>query len=153
MIDKYKITGKIILSSGEKSDFYYDIKSFMCDPANLFYVKRVFVDFIAKKDIDIDFVGGMEIGSIPLTFALSEQLLANSFIVRKKEKQYGLKGRLICNKDKLKGNILLVEDVISTGNTIKEVLDVIKIKPKMILCVVNRSEINGINRIPIYSII
>src|ERR1700710_1456066 len=56
--------GEITLASGRKSDFYFNLKPTMLDPEGAALLAELTFD--ALKDDNIDYVGGLEMGAVPL---------------------------------------------------------------------------------------
>jgi orotate phosphoribosyltransferase len=56
--------GEITLASGRKSDFYFNLKPTMLDPEGSALLAEL--TFEALKDDGLDYVGGLEMGAVPL---------------------------------------------------------------------------------------
>src|SRR4051812_31532763 len=56
--------GEITLASGRKSDFYFNLKPTMLDPEGAALLAEL--TFEALKDDRLDYVGGLEMGAVPL---------------------------------------------------------------------------------------
>ena len=54
----------VVLSSGEKSDYYIDGKMVEVYPESAYLIGEVLYDQI--KDLDVDAIGGIEVGAVPL---------------------------------------------------------------------------------------
>src|SRR5258705_11298422 len=61
--------GEITLASGRKSDFYFNLKPTMLDPEGASLLAEL--TYEALKDDNLDFVGGLEMGAVPLAGALA----------------------------------------------------------------------------------
>src|SRR2546428_3500987 len=59
--------GEITLASGRKSDFYFNLKPTMLDPEGAALLAEL--TYEALKDDNLDFVGGLEMGAVPLAGA------------------------------------------------------------------------------------
>ena len=86
--------GKIKLASGRESDFYFDLRPTTVHPAGATCVGELIVD--ALEGINVDFVGGLEMGAVPIATAVaiaSHRRGGNlgAFFVRKKPKDHGAK--------------------------------------------------------------
>jgi orotate phosphoribosyltransferase len=113
------------LASGKKSDFYIDLRRISFDGEYLYLIGKLLYDEIKSvQGLKFSVIAGVPVGGIPLISAM----LAASFldknplksvIIRKEKKEYG-KGNLIEPVQFLsKGaNILIVEDVVTTGGSI-----------------------------------
>ena len=115
--------GKIKLASGRESDFYFDLRPTTLHPAGATYIGDLIVD--ALKGLRVDFVGGLEMGAVPIATAVaiaSHRHGGNlgAFFVRKKPKDYGAKKLVegLPKGETLKGkNVVVVEDVTTTGGS------------------------------------
>ncbi len=62
--------GEITLASGRKSDFYFNLKPTMLDPEGAALLAEL--SFEALKDDKIDYIGGLEMGAVPLAGAIAQ---------------------------------------------------------------------------------
>jgi orotate phosphoribosyltransferase len=110
--------GKFILASGKESDFYLDMKPTMFNPEGANILAELVLNRV--KGIDVDYLGGLEMGAVPLVTAASMLSLNTGrplpgFSVRKTVKDHGTKKRIEAAGD-LKGkNVVILEDVTTTG--------------------------------------
>ncbi len=115
--------GEITLASGRKSDFYFNLKPTMLDPEGAALLAELTFD--ALRDDQLDYVGGLEMGAVPLAGAIAQlSWLKNhpiaAFFVRKKPKEHGtrlaidglMKGETLAGK-----RVVIVEDVTTTGGS------------------------------------
>src|SRR5258705_9058174 len=84
--------GEITLASGRKSDFYFNLKPTMLDPEGAALLAEL--TYEALKDDNLDFVGGLEMGAVPLAGAIAQLSLIKghpvaAFFLRKKTKEHG----------------------------------------------------------------
>src|ERR1700747_1740231 len=84
--------GEITLASGRKSDFYFNLKPTMLDPEGAALLAEL--TYEALKDDNLDYVGGLEMGAVPLAGAIAQlSWLKNhpiaAVFVRKKPKEHG----------------------------------------------------------------
>ena len=84
--------GEITLASGRKSDFYFNLKPTMLDPEGATLLAELTFD--ALKDDNLDYVGGLEMGAVPLAGAIAQLSWIKghpiaAFFVRKKPKEHG----------------------------------------------------------------
>lgn len=125
-LDKYKKTGNFTLSSGEKSNTYYDLKEAMGEPA----VLSEMVEEIEKQNphinTNIDIIIGIDYGGIPLAVALSLKKGIPYAVIRKESKTHGMWHRIEgCQKI---GRVLLLDDVYTTGKSIGEAKEYLELK-------------------------
>lgn len=110
------------LASGATSPFYVDCRSLMAHPAPRHLVARLACEAIGH--LQLDCIGGLEIGAIPIATAISDYGYAASpsrawrtFWVRKQPKDHGL-GRLIEGAVTSGDRALIVDDVLTSGGSI-----------------------------------
>jgi orotate phosphoribosyltransferase len=102
--------GEFILSSGEKSRYYIDIKTSVTDPGLL----RAIGEQIAGRH-QFDAVAGVAVGGVPIAVAVSLASGKPYAIIRREEKAHGKSGVVIGPvKDR---QVLLVEDVTTKGGS------------------------------------
>lgn len=113
------------LASGKTSNFYFDMKRTMSQPEALNHIADLFLPIIYAGDCD--FVGGLEMGAIPVLNAVSMRSATPPFErpiplfwIRKQPKEHGTK-RVLEGQDidELKGKTaVMVDDVTTTGNSV-----------------------------------
>lgn len=128
--------GEVQLSSGLKSDYFIDLSKILYDRFTIDIVN----DLIAAIPIDrITRVGGIALGGAPLAFAYSFTMDYNCFLVRKEQKN----GSYIEGNLEKGDNVLLLEDVVTTGKQIERACEIIEsygAKVVKAVSVVDRSE-------------
>ena len=115
--------GEITLASGRKSDFYFNLKPTMLDPEGAALLAEL--TYEALKDDNLDFVGGLEMGAVPIATAVAIASHARgsdigAFFVRKKPKDHGAKKLVegLPKGENLRGKtVVVVEDVATTGGS------------------------------------
>lgn len=118
--------GEVTLSSGKKSDFYFDGKQTSLHPEGLYLLGHLFFELIQKKFPGAEAVGGPTLGADPLVSAISlvsftKNKAIPAFIIRKEPKKHGTKAWVEGEKNLHTGmNVVLVEDVITTGKSLLE---------------------------------
>lgn len=113
--------GEFELSSGKKSNYYIDIKKASTSPVFLKLVGKE----ILRKAGDVDKLAGVALGGIPLVVAASMYSQKPYLMIRKKKKEYGTTERVegaLSPKDQ----ILMVEDVTTTGNSLLDAVETIR---------------------------
>jgi orotate phosphoribosyltransferase len=124
--------GEITLASGRKSNFYFNLKPTMCDPEGAALLAELTYD--ALRDDNLDYVGGLEMGAVPLAGALAQlSWLKNhpiaAFFVRKKPKEHGARLAVegLARGETLEGKrIVIVEDVTTTGGSAVKALEAVR---------------------------
>ncbi|AEH60491.1 orotate phosphoribosyltransferase [Methanosalsum zhilinae DSM 4017] len=132
--------GNFVLSSGKTSNYYIDIKKASTDPETLSLIAEMMSSII--KDKDIDAIGGVELGGVPIATAVSLRTKLPLTIIRKASKDYGTKSRFIGKVDR-GTKIALVEDVTTSGGSVIEAISAIRDTGAIVeavITVVDRSE-------------
>ena len=141
--------GEVTLASGRKSDFYFNLKPTMLNPEGAALLAELTFD--ALKDGNYDYVGGLEMGAVPIAGAIAQLSWINghpiaTFFVRKKPKDYGVKAQVegLTKDESLKGKrIVIVEDVTTTGGSALKAAEAIREsggEVALVLTMVDREE-------------
>jgi orotate phosphoribosyltransferase len=132
--------GDFTLSSGKKSDFYVDCRKITLHPRGAKLIGRIVLEKIAG--LKIDAVGGLTLGADPIIGAVITLGDLPGFIVRKKAKEHGTKQR-IEGMIEPGWNVLIVEDVATTGGSALEAVQAAEAagaKVVKVISVVDREE-------------
>ena len=109
---------KFLLASGEWSDYYFDMKPTTFDPEGASLVGELM--FNKVRDLKFDFIGGLEIGAIPVVAAVCikswPELPIRGFFVRDAAKDHGTK-KLIDGHIWDDATVIIVDDVTTKGNS------------------------------------
>ena len=124
--------GEITLASGRKSDFYFNMKPTMLDPEGAALIAQLTLE--ALKDEKIDYIGGLEMGAVPIAGALAAfSSLAGrplpGFFVRKKPKEHGAKLLVegLAKHESIKGKrVAIIEDVTTTGGSALKAVEAVR---------------------------
>lgn len=131
------ITGEFLLRSGQISNEYFDKYKFESVPNLLAPIAREMKNLIPAGT---EILGGLEMGGIPLSTALSLETNLPSVFVRKKAKEYGTR-KLAEGIDFNKKQMCVIEDVVTTGGqiilSVKELRE-LGAKIDTVLCVIVR---------------
>jgi orotate phosphoribosyltransferase len=122
--EKSLYQGEVILSSGKGSTYYFDCKKTSLDPYGAFLIASILWQRILeliKGGVAVDAVGGPTLGADPIIGALImysylNTIPLNGFIVRKEPKKHG-KMRLIEGNLAAGSNVIIIEDVTTTGTS------------------------------------
>src|ERR1700674_5462510 len=115
--------GEITLASGRRSDFYFNLQPTMLDPEGAALLAEL--SFEALKDDGLDYIGGLEMGAVPLAGSIAQLSWLKghpiaAFFVRKKPKEHGAKLAVegLAKGESLQGKrVVIVEDVTTTGES------------------------------------
>ncbi|OPX59991.1 MAG: Orotate phosphoribosyltransferase [Methanobacterium sp. PtaB.Bin024] len=132
--------GKFTLSSGRKSDYYVDMKKAITDPQILLQVAKIISNLI--KDDEIDRIAGPALGAVPIATAVALQSGIPMLMIRKAQKDYGT-SKLIEGDLKQGDNVIVVEDVTTTGKSLLKTVRAVKDnggKIKRTFVIVDREE-------------
>ena len=122
LLEKSYMEGEITLSSGRKSDYYFDCKQTALSPEGSWLIGSLFMELL--KPLDIKGVGGMTLGADPLVSAVTvmsyiEKHPLPGFIVRKEAKGHGTGRYLEGMSNFARGDrVAMLEDVVTTGGTL-----------------------------------
>ncbi|MGL4669022.1 MAG: orotate phosphoribosyltransferase [Methanobacteriaceae archaeon] len=115
--------GDFTLSSGKKSDYYIDMKKAITNPEILKTVARLISNMIV--DDSIDKIAGPALGAVPIATAISLESKKDLLMIRKEKKGYGT-SKLIEGQLDTGDNVIVVEDVTTTGNSLLKAIKAIK---------------------------
>ena len=132
---------EVKLASGASSTFYFDMKrtAFHAEGASL--IAQLILDQLT--DLDIDYVGGLEMGAVPLVACAIQCSFPDrplgGFFVRKQPKDHGTR-RLIeglPQEETLSGKtVALLEDVTTTGGSVLKAVSAVREEGATVPCVI-----------------
>jgi adenylosuccinate lyase len=147
LVEKSYREGDFILTSGKKTDYYFDCKQTALHPEGGQLIGKLFLELL--EGAPISGVGGMTLGADPLVSAVSvlsagtERPLP-AFIVRKKSKGHGTDQFLEGLANFRPGDsVAMLEDVVTTGGTLITACERVKdagFKIAGVYCVLDREE-------------
>lgn len=70
------------------------------------------------KDFAPDYIGGMELGGCYFASNVADRLAKELFFYRKSDKKYNIKNCFAGNIPRAGSNVVIVDDVLSSGNTV-----------------------------------
>jgi len=119
------VRGDVVLASGQRANWYIDLRRVTLDGSAAPLAGRVMLDLTA--DLDFDAVGGLTLGADPVATAMMHAAGArgrnlDAFVVRKTEKAHGLQRR-IEGPDVAGRRVLAVEDTSTTGGSVLAAVD------------------------------
>lgn len=122
ILEKSYETRTVVLTSGERSDWYIDGKQTALNPKGLALIGELFFERLRGSGIEA--VGGPTMGADPIVTAISlvSQLRGEplpAFIVRKEPKFHGTSAWIEGMANLRRGmRVAIVEDVVTTGGSI-----------------------------------
>src|SRR6202167_2575657 len=124
--------GEITLASGRKSNFYFNLKPTMLDPEGAALLAEL--TYEALKDDGLDYIGGLEMGAVPLAGAVAQLSWLKghpiaAFFVRKKPKEHGARLAVegLTKNETLHGKrVVIVEDVTTTGESALKAVEAVR---------------------------
>jgi orotate phosphoribosyltransferase len=108
--------GDFVLASGERSDYYVDIKKASTDPTVLSLIAEHMARRIGEEGIEVDRIAGVVLGSVPLAVALSLRMGVPFIMIRKERKAHGT-GKQIEGSLLQGDRVIVVEDVITSAGS------------------------------------
>ena len=122
---KAVVRGDVVLASGQRANWYIDLRRVTLDGSAAPLAGRVMLDLTA--DLEYDAVGGLTLGADPVATAMMHAAGArgrnlDAFVVRKTEKAHGLQRR-IEGPDVAGRRVLAVEDTSTTGSSVLTAVD------------------------------
>ncbi|UAW98319.1 orotate phosphoribosyltransferase [Halopseudomonas nanhaiensis] len=139
--------GEFTLKSGRKSPYFFNAGLFN-DGTSLGRLARFYAQAFIHSDLDeVDVIFGPAYKGIPLA-AVTSVSLAESFdrnlpycYNRKEAKDHGEGGSLVGAP--LQGRVLIIDDVITAGTAVREVIEIIRAAgatPAAVMIALNREE-------------
>jgi len=122
LLEKSYREGEFLLSSGRKTDYYFDCRQTALHPEGAWLIGNLFVDMI--RNIPAAAVGGMTLGADPLVTATSVAALQQGrslagLLVRKEAKGHGAKQYIEGLANVVPGErVIMLEDVVSSGASV-----------------------------------
>ena len=132
-----RIRGTFTLRSGQVTDEYFDKYLFESDPRLL---ARVVAAMAPLLPADVDLLGGLELGGIPIVTVLSAVTGLPALFVRKEAKTYGTL-RQAEGGDPRGRTVVLVEDVITTGGAVIDAATALRglgARVQVVVCAIDR---------------
>src|SRR5262245_36379579 len=138
-----------MLVSGRSSSFYFDMKPTMLDPEGAHLIATLVLDALAQAEVDL--VGGLEMGAVPLAAAVAAASHARNrplpaVFVRKHAKDHGARKLIegLAPSESLAGKrVAVLEDVTTTGGSATKAIEALRAEGAVIdrvISVVDRLE-------------
>ncbi len=147
--------GRFTLASGKESNYYINSKKALFHGEAVALLAEVFYEL--TRDLDVQAVGGPEVGAIPIAAAVALRYHhagrpMEGFFIRKQAKSHG-------SQERIEGvlqpgdRVLVVEDVVTTGESVLQAIaEIEKAGGKVVAvsCIVDRLE-GGAERLAKYN--
>ena len=133
------LDGHFVLSSGLHSDRYVQCAKLLSYPKQAFKICNSLSKKIKKSFTSIDLILSPAIGGIVVGYEIGRQLNIETIFVERKNGKFRLRRGFSIKKNT---RILIVEDVITTGKSSLECVNIIKkYKAKLVgfACIIDRS--------------
>ena len=139
--------GHFVLASGKSSDLYVDARTTTMSPEGLALIGPMAIEAVRSTNLKIDAAGGLTLGADPITYSIAvasywRPPLIRAFSVRKDVKLHGT-GKLIEGSFQAGDNVLVTEDVITTGASALKAIKTIREaggQIKAVLALVDRED-------------
>jgi orotate phosphoribosyltransferase len=145
--DHSLIRGRITLSSGQESNYYFDCKTTTLDPAGASLVAGEFLRLIDELPRKPDAIGGLTLGADPIVGAVMMRAFErgqrlHGFYVRKDPKEHGTK-KMIENAPSPGSKVVIVDDVVTKGKSVILAINEIEkhgCEVVAVICLLDRQE-------------
>lgn len=150
LYEKSYMEGDFTLSSGRKSDYYFDCRQSSLNPGGAWLIGSIFLHML--KGMNVKAVAGMTMGGDPLVTATSvvayhRDIYLPALVVRKEAKAHGagrsVEGLANVNKG---DRVVLLEDVVSTGASVLKAAESVEqagLEVAAVFCILDREEPGG----------
>lgn len=123
-------TGSFTLASGKSSNIYIDARLTTLSPEGMILIGSIGLSRIGVQGWRPDSIGGLTMGADPIAFAIARTSADGSnplraFTVRKEPKFHGA-ANLIEGPFRPTDNVVIIEDVITTGKSAIRAIDAIE---------------------------
>lgn len=122
--------GDFTLASGRRSDLYVDARLTTMSPEGLVIIGALGLGELRRSGWKIDAIGGLTLGADPISYAISyasahSPMPLRAFTVRKQLKRHGTQ-KLIEGPLQPGDQVAVIEDVITTGNSVLQAIEAIQ---------------------------
>lgn len=147
LYEKSYMEGDFTLSSGRKSDYYFDCRQSSLHPEGAWLIGALFYEML--KGMDLQAVAGMTMGADPLVtstslYAYGQGRSLPALIVRKEVKGHGASRAVEGLANVSQGDrVLLLEDVVTTGGSVIKACRRVEeagLHVESVFCILNREE-------------
>lgn len=123
-------TGDFVLASGQRSDYYIDARTTTMSGEGQALIGVAALSLLDERNVRPGLVGGLTMGADPVAYSIAHAATLagrnlDAFSVRKKPKDHGT-GRRVEGAFDTDREILIVEDVITSGGSALEAVDAVR---------------------------
>lgn len=145
------LEGHFLLSSGKHSDRYIQCAKLIQHPEYCKEVSEIIAEKLKENNIDVDLCVGPAIGGVIISYEVAKALGVDAIFTERVDNEMTLRRGFEIPKGT---KVIIVEDVITTGKSSFETVDVIRscgAEVVALTSIVNRSNKEEINGLPVIS--
>lgn len=130
--------GEFTLSSGKKSDVFFNLKPTMLDPEGLNLLADQVLE--VSEECEASCIGGLVMGAVPVLISVVLKSYETpkplkGFWIRKEQKTHGMQ-QLLDGDLKPGSRVIVVDDVTTTGESVLKAIDYVENNNCTVSCVV-----------------
>ncbi len=137
--------GKFKLASGKESSYYINSKKALFNSEAVWLLGDVLWEL--TRDLDIQAIGGLEVGAIPMAAAAALRYHENGrkvegFFVRKQAKEHGTQ-QMVEGVLERGWRVAVIDDVLTTGDSVEQAIREVEAlggNVVVVTCIVDRLE-------------
>ena len=145
------LEGHFLLSSGKHSDRYIQCAKLIQHPEYCKEVSEIIAEKLKENNIDVDLCVGPAMGGVIISYEAAKALGVDAIFTERVDNEMTLRRGFEIPKG---AKVIIVEDVITTGKSSFETVDVIRscgAEVVALTSIVNRSNKEKINGLPVIS--
>lgn len=145
------LEGHFLLSSGKHSDRYIQCAKLIQHPEYCKEVSEIIAEKLKEANIGVDLCVGPAMGGVIISYEVAKALGTNAIFTERVDNEMTLRRGFEITEG---ARVIVVEDVITTGKSSFETVDVIRSYGAEVVAlasIVNRSNKDEINGLPIIS--
>ncbi len=129
LLEKSFLKGDFVLSSGEHSKVFFDVKMTSLNPEGAWLAADLILDMVKGQNIQA--VGGIAVGACPIVSAICVRSYERgepipAFYVRKEEKKHGTQKKIEGLELQKGARVLIVDDVATKGGSMLDAINPVK---------------------------